>query len=395
MSVKRLALVVLAAVGAIAATASPAFALSATADTSAWEVNGKVKALTLSGNTLYVGGKFGLLRAQGGTPKIKVKSVGKIDATTGVGIPGWGPIITTSTGAAGQVNALGVSADGATLYIGGQFDAINGEPVKNFAAVDTATGQVIPAFTHTVSNQVHVIVVGPNLVYVGGAFNRVDGKVRSRMAAFTPTGALSSWAPNANDVVRSMALAPDGTTLFVGGNFTTVNGVARVSVARVDRDTGALSNWTIPSGVIVAPQVAWALMPVGNVLYGGFGRGPNYAAAFRLDTGDVGSQIWRFNTVGNVESLAMSNDGTRLFMGGHFGTAVLTQTVCGQPLHGLMSVNPVNGVAYCDWLPAISPVGSNYTGAWAMVSTGTWLYVGGLIDAINGVPHSDLVRFPL
>ena len=128
MSVKRLALLALAAVGALAATASPAFALSATADTNAWEANGKVRAFALSGNTLYVGGKFGLLRAQGGTPKIKVKSVGKIDATTGVGIPGWGPIITTSTGAAGQVNALGVSADGSTLYIGGKFDFINGTP---------------------------------------------------------------------------------------------------------------------------------------------------------------------------------------------------------------------------------------------------------------------------
>ena len=78
MSVKRLALLAMAAVGALAATASPAFALSATADTSAWEVNGKVRALALSGNTLYVGGKFGLLRAQGGTPKIKLKSVGKV-----------------------------------------------------------------------------------------------------------------------------------------------------------------------------------------------------------------------------------------------------------------------------------------------------------------------------
>jgi Domain of unknown function (DUF5122) beta-propeller len=397
MSVKRLALVVVAAVGATAATATPAFALSATADTTAWEVNGKVKALALSGNTLYVGGKFGLLRAQGGTPKIKVKSVGKIDATTGVGIPGWGPIITTSTGAAGQVNALGVSADGSTLYIGGKFDFINGVPVKNFAAVSTATGAVNPAFTHAFGNQVHVILVGPNLVYVGGAFQQVDGQPRGRIVALNQDGSVNTtFAATANNNVRSMALAPDGNTLFVGGNFTTMDGVARVSVARVTLDTGALDPWTIPSGVIVAPQVAWALLPVGDRLYGGFGRGPNYAAAFRLDNGSVGTQIWRFNTVGNDESLVMSPDGTRLFVGGHFGTAVLTQTVCGnQQLHGLMSLNPATGALYCDWLPAITPQGSNYTGAWAMVKSGSNLYVGGFIDAINGVPHSNFVRFPL
>ena len=74
---------------------------------------------------------------------------------------------------------------------------------------------------------------------------------------------------------------------------------------------------------------------------------------------------------------------------------MLQQTVCGQPLHGLMSVNPATGVAYCDWFPAITPFGSNYTGAWCMLSTGTKLYVGGLIDAINGVPHVGLARFPL
>ena len=91
----------------------------------------------------------------------------------------------------------------------------------------------------------------------------------------------------------------------------------------------------------------------------------------------------------------MSPDGTRLFVGGHFGTAVLTQTVCGQPLHGLMSLNPATGAPYCDWFPAITPQGGNYTGAWAMVKSGSNLYVGGFIDAINGVPHTDLVRFPL
>jgi hypothetical protein len=289
-----------------------------------------------------------------------------------------------------------VSADGSTLFIGGKFDAVNGVPAANFAAVSTSTGEVLPQFSHTFNTQIHVIKVGPNMIYIGGAFKKVDGQTRNRLAALTLTGDLTSWTASADDAVRSLALAPDGTTIFVGGSFTTINGVSRVSVARLDLDTGALSNWTIPAGTIVAPQVAWTLLPIGDRLYGGFGRGPNYSAAFRLDNGDVGSQVWRFNTVGNDESMAMSNDGTRLFVGGHFGTAVLTQTVCGnQHLHGLMSLNPANGALYCDWLPAITPQGSNYTGAWAMVSTGTWLYASGLIDAINGVPHTDLVRFPL
>ena len=63
MSVKRLALVVLAAVGAIAATASPAFALSATADTTAWRQTARCSRSHRAANTLYVGGKFAQLVA--------------------------------------------------------------------------------------------------------------------------------------------------------------------------------------------------------------------------------------------------------------------------------------------------------------------------------------------
>ena len=395
MSVKRLALVVLAAVGALAATTSPAFALSATADTT-WMTNGKVFALARSGNTLYVGGKYTQQVSPDGLSKIKVKSLSRYDATTGDAIPGWAPKM-TELGKAGTVNAIAVSGDGSIVFVGGNFDAVDGQPVTNFAALSAADGTLIPGFQHKFTTAVHVILWTATDTYVGGAFQKVDAVPTSRLAAIdSTTGNIDpNWVAAANNTVRSMALASDGTTMFIGGIFTTMNGVSRQSVARVSRTTGANDAWAIPAGTIAPPQTAWALLPVGNRLYAGFGKGPNYAAAFRLDNGTSGSQVWRFSTVGNDESLAMSPDGTRLFIGGHMGTAVLQQTICGQPLHGLYSVNPVNGVPYCDWFPAITPFGSNYKGAWCMLSTGTKLYVGGLIDAINGVTHVGLARFPL
>ena len=151
MSVKRLALVVLATVGAIAATASPAFALSATADTT-WMTNGKVFALAQSGNTLYVGGKFAQLVSPDGVTKIKVKSLGRVDATTGDGIAGWGPKI-TQDGKAGTVRALLVSSDGSMLYVGGTFNAVDGVTVKNFAVVSTTDGSLIAGFQHKFTRQ--------------------------------------------------------------------------------------------------------------------------------------------------------------------------------------------------------------------------------------------------
>src|SRR6478735_8950999 len=164
MSVKRLALVVLAAVGALAATTSPAFALSATADTT-WMTNGKVFALARSGNTLYVGGKYTRQLSPDGLTKIKVKSLSRYDATTGDAIPGWAPKI-TQDGKAGTVRALAVSADGSMLYVGGTFNAVDGVTVKNFAVVSTTDGSLIAGFQHKFTTAVHVIKVTPGLVYI-------------------------------------------------------------------------------------------------------------------------------------------------------------------------------------------------------------------------------------
>ena len=47
--------------------------------------------------------------------------------------------------------------------------------VKNFAVVSTTDGSLIPGFQRKFNTAVHVIKVGPSMVYVGGAFKKVDG----------------------------------------------------------------------------------------------------------------------------------------------------------------------------------------------------------------------------
>ena len=45
--------------------------------------------------------------------------------------------------------------------------------------------------------------------------------------------------------------------------------------------------------------------------------------------GGCATQQWTRGTPGNVESLALNADGTRLFVGGHFGTGTLDyQNTC-------------------------------------------------------------------
>lgn len=388
-------------VAALAALAVPASALALT-DTPdpTWGTTGKVYALAKNGNTLFVGGRFKKMMSPDGTRKFsKIKNLAAVDVTTGEPITTWQPIVTESSGKNPTVRSLAVSPDGSTLYVGGLFDSINGVTVHNFAALSTDTGAVLvnPAFSPNVNKAVAAIVVGTDKVFVGGSFTKIGNQDRLRLAAINVDGTLNAWAPSANAVVRSLAMAPDAASLFVGGLFTTVNGASRQSVARVDLTTGALNAWAIPAGVINTPQTAWAILPRGNRVYVGFGHGPNYAAAFRLDNGTTGTQVWRFNAVGNFESLAMNAAGTQLFAGGHFGTAALQQHVCGSIpwLRGLISFDPATGQPICTWIPQLDPHGANFTGAWCMLSTGTQLWVGGLFDHVTGVPQRNLARFTL
>jgi len=160
-------------------------------------------------------------------------------------------------------------------------------------------------------------------------------------------------------------MSADGQSVFIGGEYYYLNGTPRNCIGRVDATTGALHSWAVPFTQIIddaqthkpGPNMLWAILVTPTRVYGGFGRVPNFLQAFRLDNGNSGDTVpgSKINTPGNVESLALSPDGTRLLAGGHFGTAMLDFSACGTWIHGLMNVSPATGAINCDWLPTIKP----------------------------------------
>src|SRR3954471_14201056 len=77
-------------------------------------------------------------------------------------------------------------------------------------------------------------------MYVGGRFSTLGGKSRTNVGAFSATtGVLTSFAPTPNGQVWAMEGLP-GNRLAIGGEFTSVNGVARRGLAVVDATTGAV-----------------------------------------------------------------------------------------------------------------------------------------------------------
>lgn len=86
-------------------------------------------------------------------------------------------------------------------------------------------------------------------IYVGGSFTQVreagSGKptlTRNRLFAFdAATGAIDpSFTPSLNKGEASALLpAPDGQSIYVGGNFSEINGVRHFVLARINAQTGA------------------------------------------------------------------------------------------------------------------------------------------------------------
>jgi hypothetical protein len=116
---------------------------------------------------------------------------------------------------------------------------------NNILAFDIRTGNLITSFNHSLNGQGLRIVRSPDgtRVYVGGEFTTVDGQPRSRIAAFdTATGKLvPGFAPKVSNIVRGIAAT--NNWVFFGGNFFNVNGSARTRLAAVRATDGSLGSW--------------------------------------------------------------------------------------------------------------------------------------------------------
>ena len=112
--------------------------------------------------------------------------------------------------------------------------------------------------------------------YVGGSFTSVTAAAgttptgtftRNHILAFNAaTGSIStSFAPNVNGDV--WAIVPSGTSLYIGGSFSSVNGVARRGLAKIDATTGAVD--TSFNAALTSGNVTEAALVSGRLIISG------------------------------------------------------------------------------------------------------------------------------
>jgi hypothetical protein len=86
---------------------------------------------------------------------------------------------------------------------------------------------------------VHSSVARGGVVYLGGQLNGTGG-----VAAVDATNGTLLWMVPADNDVRALALSPDGSRLYAGGAFTTIDGVSRHHLAAINvADHSQVTPW--------------------------------------------------------------------------------------------------------------------------------------------------------
>ncbi|GAB1444045.1 hypothetical protein MASR2M39_28900 [Ignavibacteriales bacterium] len=340
--------------------------------------NNIVNCLLLTGTDFFAGENF---TAIGGKDirfmaKLSTTGTGAVDETWNAGLP---------------AAVLSIANNNNDIYFGGNFFLVKALKRSRLARIDNTTGAVDPDWDPGINGSVYTLAINGSSIYAGGTFINVNTTstpaVRKYLAKFTtssPAIVDPDWNPNLNDFV--LVLKISGSSIYAGGNFTTVNGdlttrnrLAKFPLsgtATVDPDWNPDINGTVR-----------AIASAGSFIYAGGdftnvngGTIRNHLAKFPL-SGTATAEAWDPNVNGSVQSLA--TDGLSIYVGGVF------TTVNDNIARKRLAKFPLSGIATAEaWDPNMSGQ------VIALAISGSSIYAGGAFYLVNGgTSRNGIARF--
>lgn len=253
------------------------------------------------------------------------------------------------------VQAIALQPDG-KMIVGGSFTQIAGGTRQCIARLnangtldttfDPGTGigpQVI--FDLALQTDGKVIMVGSFLIY--------NGVVRGGIARANADGSLETGLnPTSSAAGQTNAIMPqsDGKIL-IGGTFSSVNGAARMNIARLNADSTPDTSFNVGTGAS-GSVVSFAIQSDGKIIIGGNFTNYNGTAInriARLNTDGTLDTSFNPGTGGNgeVSSIALQTDG-KILIGGAFTTynTVTVNRIARLNMDGSLDTSFATGTAF-------------------------------------------------
>jgi len=344
------------------------------------EPTGAINAMVLSGSTLYVGGSFSKI---GGANR---KGLAALDAGTG------SALALSVDIAGGNVTTLALA--GNTLYLGGRFSQVGGTARSMLAAVDIGSGAVqawspVPALTNNIAS-VQTLALSANGIYLGGYFDSVSGVARSSLAELDRTsGTVLPWNPAPGRGATVQQIVTNGSTVYVAGLFSSIGNSARNAVAALSATDGSVQPWDAGLQSPGGASTVRAIVVGASAIYlaGSFSSShgtpqaglaavaPGTGQRLDFDAGQLDADA------GSASVLVM--DSGKLAVGGSF---VLYG---GLKRNGLAAFDTISGAATA-WNPDPHKTSSGFAPVSTIVAIGSSLAVAGSFDTISGQARSGL-----
>ncbi|MBO9625100.1 MAG: PKD domain-containing protein [Microbacterium sp.] len=233
-------------------------------------------------------------------------------------------------------------------------------------------------------------------VYAGGSFSNARAPLAAPGTSLTPrsnllafdvdSGGLLPFAPVVNGAIKAIAPSPDGSRLYIGGTFTTVNGVGRSNFAILDAKTGAVIPGLAPA---VGGSGVYAITATADTVYiGGLFTQVNGTARKNLaalSAADGRLLTWAPTADLQVDALVLEPGAKHVVAGGRF------YRVNNVVQQGLVALSPTTGGIDTTWAAPKTvknggPAGTSYAGRSGIFSLSTddktvygtgWVYSGG------------------
>ena len=214
---------------------------------------------------------------------------------------------------------------------------------------------------------------------VGGEFTSINGVARRNLARLNADGSVdAAWNPGADGEISALVATTAGD-VFVGGEFNTIGGMGRVHVAELSGASGTVTAWQ--AGVEPSEVGALAIDGSGRLLVGGiFGDSWPYThlQRFSATTGAVDAGLLA-SPDGLVQRIAVEAGGSLLIAGSF-------SHVSGVARRGLARVD-ANGQLVAGW-----DAGGNGEVTAVAVGPDGARYVAGDFTQIGGAARSGLAK---